>query len=229
MIQMIFPACDSHREPSDSFAVERQRMVEEQIAARGRDVKDPRVLRAMGAVPRHEFVPPDERALAYVDRSLPVGYEQEISLLFIVAYMTEQLQPQPRHRVLEVGAGSGYQAAVLSMLVADVYSIEIIEPLAKRAAATLDRLGYRNVHVRAGDGYRGWPDAAPFDSIIVTCAPNHVPRPLVAQLREGGRIVIPVGQFGSQRLHVLEKVQGQLEERAVLPVSFVPMTGEADR
>lgn len=204
-------------------------MVAEQIVAPGRDVKNPRVVRALGSVPRHEFTPLESRDLAYTDRPLPIGFGQTISQPFIVGYMTEQLDPQPWHRVLEIGTGSGYQAAVLSTLVADVYTIEIVEPLARNTATDLDRLGYRNVHVRAGDGYRGWPDAAPFDSIIVTCAPDHVPAPLRAQLKEGGRMVIPVGDYGSQRLHVLEKVMGRLEERAVLPVSFVPMTGEAER
>ncbi len=226
--QLISSGCDSQPDPADGFAAERQRMVVEQIAAPGRDVRSPRVLSALSTVPRHEFIPPESRALAYADRPLPIGFGQTISQPFIVAYMTEQLEPQPAHRVLEIGTGSGYQAAVLSSLVADVYTIEIVQPLARRASADLDRLGYRNVHVRAGDGYRGWPEAAPFDSIIVTCAPDHVPAPLVAQLKEGGRMVIPVGDYGAQRLHVLEKVSGRLEERAVLPVSFVPMTGRAE-
>jgi protein-L-isoaspartate(D-aspartate) O-methyltransferase len=226
---MFFNGCDSRSESADSFAALRERMVEEQIAAPERNVRNPRVLKAMASVPRHEFVPVESRALAYADRPLPIGYEQTISQPFIVAFMTEQLAPQPTHRVLEIGTGSGYQAAVLSKLVAEVFSIEIVEPLARRAAATLDRLGYLNVRVRAGDGYRGWPEAAPFDSIIVTCAPSYVPVPLVAQLREGGRMVIPVGDFGAQRLHVLEKHVGQLEEIAVLPVSFVPMTGDTER
>lgn len=229
LLQLFSNGCNSQPDPADSFTAQRARMVEEQIAAPGRDVKNPRVLRALGSVPRHELIPLDSRALAYADRPLPIGFGQTISQPFIVAYMTEQLDPQPAHRVLEIGTGSGYQAAVLSALVADVYTIEIVEPLARRAAADLDRLGYRNVHVRAGDGYRGWPEAAPFDSIIVTCAPDHVPKPLVAQLKEGGRMVIPVGKFGAQRLHVLEKRGGSLEERAVLPVSFVPMTGNAER
>lgn len=229
LLQILANGCDSAADSADSFAAQRREMVAEQIAAPGREVKDARVLRAMGSVPRHEFIPADSRVRAYADRPLPIGFGQTISQPFIVAFMTEQLAPQPTHRVLEIGTGSGYQAAVLSGLVADVYTIEIVEPLARRAAADLDRLGYRNVHVRAGDGYRGWPGAAPFDSIIVTCAPDHVPAPLVAQLKEGGRMVIPVGGFGSQRLHILEKVNGRLEERAVLPVSFVPMTGEAER
>jgi protein-L-isoaspartate(D-aspartate) O-methyltransferase len=229
LLQLISRGCDPQSEPGDSFAAQRQRMVAEQVAAPGRDVKDPRVLQSLGTVPRHEFIPLESRVQAYADRPLPIGFGQTISQPFIVAYMTEQLAPRPTHRVLEIGTGSGYQAAVLSALVADVYTIEIVEPLARRAAADLDRLGYRNVHVRTGDGYRGWPEAAPFDSIIVTCAPDHVPAPLRAQLKEAGRMVIPVGNYGAQRLHVLEKVMGRLEERAVLPVSFVPMTGDAER
>jgi protein-L-isoaspartate(D-aspartate) O-methyltransferase len=141
--------------------------------------------------------------------------------------MTEQLEPNPTDRVLEIGTGSGYQAAVLAGLVADVYTIEIIEELAQRAAADLERLGYTNVHVRAGDGYQGWAKAAPFDAIIVTCAPEKVPQPLIGQLKEGGRIIIPVGLAGRQDLVLLRKRGGKLEQHAVLPVSFVPMTGEA--
>ena len=228
LLQLIIGG-DSQSEPADSFGAQRQRMMEEQIAARGRDIKNSRVLRALGSVPRHEFIPLDQRSRAYTDRPLPIGFNQTISQPYIVAFMTEQLAPQATHRVLEIGTGSGYQAAVLSTLVADVYTIEIVEPLARRAAADLDRLGYRNVHVRSGDGYRGWPEAAPFDSIIVTCAPDHVPAPLVAQLKEGGRMVIPVGNYGAQTLHVFEKAGGKLEERAVLPVSFVPMTGRAEK
>ena len=141
--------------------------------------------------------------------------------------MTEQLAPKPAHRVLEIGTGSGYQAAVLAKLVAEVFTIEIVEPLAKRATADLARLGFKNVQVRTGDGYQGWPEAAPFDAIIVTCAPDHVPEALVRQLKEGGRMIIPVGEFGAQQLYVLEKRAGKIERRAVLPVRFVPMTGKA--
>src|SRR6266536_1806235 len=141
--------------------------------------------------------------------------------------MTERLQPKPGDRVLEIGTGSGYQAAVLAELVADVYTIEIIEPLAKNAEATLQRLGYKNVHVKVGDGYRGWPEYAPSDAITVTCAPDHVPQPLIDQLKEDGRMIIPVGGFGDQELYLLEKKNGQLQRRAVLPVRFVPMADEA--
>ncbi len=199
------------------------RMVRDQIEARG--ISDPRVLKAMRAVPRHEFVPEDLRELAYEDRALPIGHEQTISQPYIVAFMTEALDPQPDHRVLEIGTGCGYQAAVLSLLVGEVCSIEIVEPLAARAAETLRRLGYDKVRVRCGDGHRGWPEAAPFDSIIVTCAPEQIPEPLVEQLGEGGRMIIPVGPHGAQELVRLEKQGGALRRTSVMRVAFVPMTG----
>jgi protein-L-isoaspartate(D-aspartate) O-methyltransferase len=158
--------------------------------------------------------------------ALPIGHSQTISPPFVVAYMTERLNPQPTDKVLEIGTGSGYQAAVLSPLVRDVYTIEIVEPLARKATKLLKRLHYDNVHVRAGDGYQGWPETAPFDAIIVTCAPERVPQPLVDQLREGGRMIIPVGRIEDQDLYLLQKKRGQVERRAVLPVRFVPMTGQ---
>lgn len=210
----------------DPWAAARQRMVDAQLAGPGRDISNPRVLAAMAKVPRHDFVPPDQRDFAYQDRPLPIGYGQTISQPYIVAFMTEALAPQPTDRVLEVGTGSGYQAAVLAGLVAEVFTLEIIEPLAQRAEATLRRLGITNVRVRAGDGYRGWPEHAPFDAIIVTCAPEAVPPPLVAQLKNGGRMIIPVGAY-TQSLVLLENRDGSLHERDVLPVRFVPMTGEA--
>jgi protein-L-isoaspartate(D-aspartate) O-methyltransferase len=160
---------------------------------------------------------------------LPIGYDQTISQPYIVAFMTGQLDPQPMDRVLEIGTGSGYQAAVLAQLVAEVYTIEIVEALAQRAEADLKRLGYTNIHVRAGDGCQGWPEAAPFDAIIVTCAPEKVPPPLVEQLKDGGRMIIPVGPMGDQELVLLRKRGEQLEQRAVLSVRFVPMTGGAQR
>jgi protein-L-isoaspartate(D-aspartate) O-methyltransferase len=181
----------------------------------------------MGKVPRHHFLPAADRARAYGDHPWPIGHGQTISQPYVVAFMTEQLDPKPTDRVLEIGTGSGYQAAVLAELVADVYSIEIVEPLARRAAATLGELNYTNVHVRAGDGYLGWPEAAPFDAVIVTCAPDHVPQPLVNQLKDGGRLIIPVGGGYSQDLVLLEKRGTNVQKRAVLPVRFVPMTGEA--
>jgi protein-L-isoaspartate(D-aspartate) O-methyltransferase len=217
------PAPTSARE----FAVERERMVKTQIAMRG--VTDERVLRAMRKVPREQFVPEQIRGQSYSDGPLPIGYDQTISQPFVVAFMTEKLGLRPTDRVLEIGTGSGYQAAILAELAAKVYTIEIVEPLGKRAAQTLQRLGYKNVQVKIGDGYQGWPEYAPFDAVIVTCAPDHVPQLLVEQTKEGGRIVIPVGPAGDQTLYLLEKKNGRLEKRNVLPVSFVPMTGEASR
>src|SRR5436853_7805956 len=217
--------CGQKNAPVVDFAAERQGMVMEQLMPRG--VHEERVLAAMAKVPREEFVAQDSRTASYTDQPLPIGYGQTISQPFIVAFMTEQLRLAPGDRVLEIGTGSGYQAAILAELVAEVYSIEIIEPLAKTAEATLQRLGYKNVHVKAGDGYKGWPEHAPFDAVTVTCAPDHVPQPLVDQLKEGGRMIIPVGGFGDQELYLLEKKNGQLERRAVLPVRFVPMAGEA--
>ncbi|MDQ3546421.1 MAG: protein-L-isoaspartate(D-aspartate) O-methyltransferase, partial [Verrucomicrobiota bacterium] len=178
-------------------------------------------------VPREEFVPEKMRARSYTDRPLPIGYDQTISQPFIVAFMTDKLALKPTDRVLEIGTGSGYQAAILAELAAEVYSIEIIEPLGKGAEETLKRLGYKNVHVKVGDGYKGWAEHAPYDAVIVTCAPNHVPQPLAEQVKDGGRIIIPVGEAGAQELYLLEKKDGKLRQRAVLPVRFVPMTGEA--
>ena len=209
------------------FAAQRQRMVQEQLMPRG--IREASVLAAMAKVPREEFVPADSRTASYEDGPLPIGYDQTISQPYIVAFMTEQLRPKPSDRLLEVGTGSGYQAAILAELVADVYTIEIIEPLAKNAEATLQRLGYKNVHVKVGDGYSGWPEYAPFDAIIVTCAPDKVPQLLTDQLKEGGRMIIPVGDRFAQELYLLEKKNGQLKESVTLPVRFVPMAGEAQK
>ena len=206
------------------FVGARKRMIEGQIEGRG--ITNERVLKVMGEVPRHELVPAGQREHAYVDAPLPIGHGQTISQPYVVAFMTEQLDPKPTDRVLEIGTGSGYQSAVLAGLVKEVYTIEIVRQLAERARADLKRLGYTNVHVRAGDGYKGWPAAAPFDAVIVTCAPDAVPEPLVEQLREGGRMVIPVGGGFSQELYLLEKRGGKVHKRAVLPVRFVPMTRE---
>ena len=208
-----------------NFTAACQRMVRQQLTAPDRGITNVQVLAAMYKVPRHEFVPPALRAQAYEDHPLPIGYEQTISQPFIVAFMTEKLEPKRTDKVLEIGTGSGYQAAVLAELVGEVFTIEIVEPLAHRAAADLKRLGYTNVRVRAGDGYKGWPEAAPFDAVIVTCAPEQVPQPLVDQLKDGGRMIIPVGPVGDQKLYVLRKQGGKAEQRAVLPVRFVPMTG----
>lgn len=212
---------------SDPTARARAWMVREQLA--GRDITDLRVLDAMQQVPRHELVPRDQRPYAYDDRPLPIGYGQTISQPYIVAFMTQQLHPAPTDRVLEIGTGSGYQAAVLSRLVAEVYTIEIVPALARRAASDLLRLGCSNVHARQGDGYLGWSEAAPFDAIIVTCAPEAVPQPLVDQLKEGGRMIIPLGPSGGvQTLVRLHKINGRLQRTAVLDVRFVPMTRESE-
>ena len=216
--------CERAQTSVTDYAAQRERMVKEQIVMRG--VVDERVLTALRKVPREEFVPENVRTESYLDGPLPIGYGQTISQPYVVAFMTEKLQPQRQDRVLEIGTGSGYQAALLGELVTDVYSIEIVEPLAKTAEATLQRLGYKNVHVKAGDGYKGWPEHAPFDAIIVTCAPDHVPQPLVDQLKEGGRMIIPVGPTLAQELYLLEKRNGQVRQSAVLEVRFVPMTRE---
>lgn len=212
--------------PDDPLLPARLRMVETQLEAPGRDIRDQRVLNAMRKVPRHEFVPPPYRSEAYEDHPLPIGHGQTISQPYIVAFMTEKISPQPTDRILEIGTGSGYQAAILAELAAEVYSIEIIEPLANFARNNLLRLGYKNVHLRTGDGYLGWPEAAPFDAIIVTCAPNQIPQPLIDQLRDGGRMIIPVGNQ-VQELILLQKHGSVLHQQAVLPVRFVPMTGKA--
>jgi protein-L-isoaspartate(D-aspartate) O-methyltransferase len=224
---LVNAGCHEKQAAGNDFVSERQRMVQEQLMPRG--IHEERVLAAIAKVPREEFVPQEARAASYTDQPLPIGYGQTISQPFVVAFMTEQLQLKRDDRVLEIGTGSGYQAAILAELTAEVYTIEIIEPLAKNAEATLVRLGYKNVQVKAGDGYKGWPEHAPFDAVIVTCAPSHVPPPLVDQMKEGGRMIIPVGGLGEQELYLLEKKNGQLEQRAVLPVRFVPMAGEADR
>jgi protein-L-isoaspartate(D-aspartate) O-methyltransferase len=210
----------------DAFTAARLRMVTTQIEARG--VRDPRVLDALRRVERHRFVPEWLRDHAYEDRPLAIGHDQTISQPYIVALMTEEARVKPGARVLEIGTGSGYQAAVLSVLAGQVSTIEIVEPLAREAAARLEALGYRNVTVRAGDGYRGWPERAPFDAILVTAAPPEIPQLLLDQLAVGGRLVAPVGE-GDQELVVVERTAAGLQRRRVIPVRFVPMTGEAQR
>jgi protein-L-isoaspartate(D-aspartate) O-methyltransferase len=208
------------------FAEQRARMVAETIEARG--IKDPRVLAAMRRAPRHELVPAPIRSRSYEDTPLAIGFEQTISQPYIVAAMTEAAQLGPGEKVLEVGTGSGYQAIVLAeMGDLDIYSIEIVEPLAKRTHELLAKLGYTKLHLRIGDGYRGWPEAAPFDAIIVTAAPAEVPKPLVEQLAVGGRLVIPVGEAGAQQLKVIVKDAGGTTSETLFDVRFVPMTGEA--
>lgn len=207
----------------ESSEIHRARLVDKLVA---HGISDKRVIAAMRAVQRHEFVPEKYRDAAYEDHPLPIGLNQTISQPYIVAYMTEMLKLEPDDKVLEIGTGSGYQAAVLAELAKEVYSIEILEPLAKDAEETLERLGYKNIKVLVGDGYQGWPEHAPFDAIIVTAAPDHIPQPLVEQLKIGGRLVIPVGKW-SQRLILITKDENGVTEKNDLPVRFVPMTGEA--
>ena len=193
----------------------------------GRDITDEDVIEAMESVPREQFVPPEYRGQAYADRPLPIGYGQTISQPYIVALMTQLLQLKPEHKVLEVGTGSGYQAAILGELCSEVYTVEIIRELAEAAKEKLKRLGYENVHVKHADGYYGWKEHAPYDAIIVTAAPDHIPPPLVAQLKDGGRLVIPVGPPGGyQTLWLIEKKGEEIISRNITGVIFVPLTGE---
>jgi N-acyl-D-amino-acid deacylase len=211
------------------FRLLREELVRESLEKAEPPIKNRRVLDSMRTTPRHQFVSQQYRRNAYVDTVLPIGHGQTISPPFIVAYMTEKIDPQPGDRVLEIGTGSGYQAAVLSPLVKEVYTIEIVEPLGRRAAEVLKRLEYDNVFVKIGDGYKGWPEKAPFDKIIVTCSPDHVPQPLIDQLREGGTMIIPVGERYQQSFHLVEKRDGKLQQQRLLGTFFVPMTGEAER
>ncbi|TWT70410.1 protein-L-isoaspartate(D-aspartate) O-methyltransferase [Crateriforma conspicua] len=220
------PLSFAHCDDDDPYAEARQRLVRDRIENAG--VTDPRVLDSIRQTPRHEFVPATQVPRAYLDMALPIGSSQTISSPFIVAMMTEAIDPQPTDKVLEIGTGSGYQAAVLSPLVDQVYTIEIVDELGRQAARTIERLGYENVHTRIGDGFLGWPDAAPFDKIIVTCSPESIPQPLVDQLREGGQMIIPVGQRYQQSLYRLVKQDGQLQRKRLRPTLFVPMTGQAE-
>ncbi len=226
-ISCVLPIASEPAQRSDPWAQARAQMVEHEVAGAG--VKDARVLEAIRVTPRHEFVPVALRRYANLDVGLPIGKGQTISSPFIVAYMTEQLQPRPTDKILEVGTGSGYQAAVLSGLVSEVYSIEIVETLGKRAAKTLRRLGYDNVKTKIGDGYQGWAQHAPFDKIIVTCSPEKVPKPLVEQLREGGLLVVPLGQRYQQTLYLFKKANGVLQPEPLRPTFFVPMVGLAEQ
>ena len=210
----------------DSFTSLREEMVEQQIVRRG--VTEPGVLGAMRDIPRHLFVPDDLRGQAYVDRPLSIGAGQTISQPYIVALMTSLLDLSGQDRVLEIGTGSGYQAAILSQIVKDVYTIEIRESLGRKAEKTLAELGYANVHLRIGDGYQGWPEAAPFDGIIVTAAPANIPEPLIEQLKVGPKLVIPVGDF-FQDLIVVTRTPDGIHKETVIPVRFVPMIGEVEK
>jgi protein-L-isoaspartate(D-aspartate) O-methyltransferase len=202
----------------------RERMI--QVQLKGRDITDPSVLAAMAKVPRHEFVPRDLTGSAYDDGALPLTMGQTISQPYIVAYMTQVLELKGTERVLEIGTGSGYQAAILAEIVPEVYTVEILPALSEQAVAVLARLGYKNIHFRVGDGYQGWPEHAPFDRIIVTAAPETIPQPLIDQLKDGGRMVIPVGK-PDQDLIVLDKGKSGITRRSTIPVRFVPMTGKA--
>ena len=211
----------------DRFAAARQQMVDSQLAAR--DIHDRRILDAMRRIPRHLYVPESQRESAYSDWPLPIGAGQTISQPYIVALMTQLAEPKPESRALDVGTGSGYQAAVLAELCREVYSIEIVESLASEARSRLKDLGYRNVEVRHGDGYRGWPQRAPFDVIILAAAPPRIPQPLVEQLAVGGRLVLPVGDRAQELVVVEKQPDGTIRQRSELAVRFVPMTGTAQQ
>lgn len=208
---------------ADPYAAERERMVREQIEDRG--VRNPAVLEAMRTVPRHLFVPESARTRAYEDRPLPIGYKVTISQPYVVAWMTELLEPSKNHKVLEIGTGSGYQAAVLSPLAGHVYTVEIVPELARSSRETLRELGYRNVTVRHGDGYKGWPEEAPFDRIVLTAAPHEIPKALVDQLAKGGRLVAPEGKgpWGQELIVLDKRTDGSIRRRSMGGVAFVPM------
>ena len=222
------PTTSEKKEPQRELESRRRLMVDAQLKARG--IQDSRVLKAMGKVPRHEFIPLDMREYAYYDTPLPIGDEQTISQPYIVALMTELADLKRDDRVLEIGTGSGYQAAVLAEITSEVYTIEILASLAERARATLERLKYKNVQVRAGDGYQGWPEKAPFAAILITAAAERVPQPLLDQLAEEGKLIMPVGAVDElQSLTVITRKGGRFEREEVLPVRFVPMTGEVQK
>lgn len=222
LLLLIFPACKEDKTPND-FTADRKQMVERQL--KGRDIKDKAVLDAMQKVERHRFIPSNLRNMAYSDQPLPIGEGQTISQPYIVALMTQLADIQPQEKVLEIGTGSGYQAAILSTLCDEIYTIEIIESLCQQARIRLKILGYKNVHVKCGDGFKGWKQNAPYDAIIVTCAPPEVPQPLINQLAEKGKIVVPVGTLW-QELKVITKENKKIKSSDIIPVRFVPMTGE---
>lgn len=221
---MLFSGCKGHTQDVDVFRARRGQMVRQQIEARG--IRDERVLEAMRKVERHLFVPSELASRAYGDFPLPIGYDQTISQPYIVAFMTEALELESTDKVLEVGTGSGYQAAILAEICDTVYTIEIVPELALRARNLLKILYYNNILVRSGDGYQGWSEHSPFDAVIVTCSPTHIPEPLVEQLAEGGRMIIPVGEQFNQNLVLMEKRNGRLTRKSVLAVRFVPMVDE---
>jgi protein-L-isoaspartate(D-aspartate) O-methyltransferase len=226
---IISAVCSAERPDVRSFPVIKpaEMMVDDLLLPQG-GLTNAAVIDVMKRIPRNKFVDAQHQPQAYWDQALAIGYKQTISPPYIVAFMTQELDPKPTDKVLEIGTGSGYQAAVLSLLVDTVYSIEIVEPLGKHAAKRLKNLGFKNVHVRIGDGYKGWQEAAPFDSIIVTCSPDAVPQPLVEQLKDGGRMIIPVGERHQQAFYLCKKIDGKLQKERLQQVLFVPMTGEAE-
>jgi len=213
-------------ESDEMYEKMRLTMVRDQIERRG--IKDIQVLDALRKVPRHKFVPEHLQKYAYADEPLPIGEDQTISQPYIVAFMTEKLQLESYHKVLEIGTGSGYQAAILAEIVDSVFTIEIVDILARRAINTLKKLGYENIYVKSGDGYKGWPEYSPFDAIIITAAPTKIPQPLVEQLKIGGRMILPLGEY-SQELVLIEKSEQGINRKDLLPVRFVPMTGEIEK
>jgi protein-L-isoaspartate(D-aspartate) O-methyltransferase len=215
-----------NKRQEEKYAAEREAMVDKYLAAEG--ITDEAVLQAARTVPRHIFVKPEFRAQAYFDTALPIDHKQTISPPFIVAYMTQTLEPKKDDKVLEIGTGSGYQAAILGQIVKEVYSIEIVEPLSKLATERLKELGYSNIKTRFGDGFKGWPEVAPFDKIIVTCSPEKVPQPLIDQLKDGGRMIVPLGERYQQVFYLFEKKDGKLVQQRLLPTLFVPMTGKSE-
>jgi len=224
LVIVIFNCSNRQVIKEDEYYLQRKAMVEHQLKDRG--IHNQRVLDAMLKVPRHKFIPEGYKRFSYNDSPVPIGYDQTISQPYIVAYMTEILNPDSSQKILEIGTGSGYQAAVLSQLYKEVYTIEIIKPLGENAKKIFEEEGYKNVRAKIGDGYQGWKDYAPYDAIIVTCAPENVPQPLVEQLAEGGKMIIPVGGLNSQVLYLLEKRKGKVRTTETLPVLFVPMTRE---
>jgi protein-L-isoaspartate(D-aspartate) O-methyltransferase len=226
LLGLLLAVSSLYAQEPEAYHRARLKMVDDKIVGAG--VRNELVLDAIREVPRHRFVLPKFEADAYREVIIDIGHKQTLSTAYIVAYMTEAIDPKPTDRVLEIGTGSGYQAAVLAKLVKEVYSIEIVEPLGREAAERLEKLGFKNAHVRIGDGYQGWPEEAPFDKIIVTCSPESVPQPLFDQLREGGKMIIPLGERYHQAFYLIEKVDGKQVKTKLLPTLFVPMTGKAE-
>lgn len=226
LIVLVVKSCTGQSMKEDEFTLLRHKMVEQQIKNRG--IRDANVLEAFMRIPRHIFVPMQYQSRSYDDTPLPIGFNQTISQPYIVAYMTEILKPDKNMKVLEIGTGSGYQAAILGYLCKEVYSIEIIDSLAARSIKLFEKEGYTNIKVKTGDGYKGWKEHAPYDAIIVTCAPAKIPQPLIDQLAEGGRMIIPAGESYNQKLYFIEKENGKIRHKETLSVLFVPMLHDAD-